>query len=156
MPFVLIFAGLMLTVVAVRNNQDALYAQLQKDFTGPDSFTNWAVAVVGIGSLGYIKPIKPIIDPFIVLMIIVFFVASKNKGNALGLANLLPSLQAAFNNATSGISGGGIAQTQYSAPGVTIPNIGGLPGNVQTSGLPDNVIDYGNLGAGQLPPPFNQ
>jgi H+/gluconate symporter-like permease len=100
MPFFLIFIGLLLTVVSVRNNQDALYAQLGKDFTGQKSFTNWLVAVVIVGSIGYFKPLRPLINPFLGLMIIAFFIS-----NAGGFANLLPALQQAFDNIQTGLGG---------------------------------------------------
>lgn len=95
MPFILLAIGLMLTVVGVRDNQDAFYGQVQKDFTGPNSFTNWLVPVVALGCLGYVKPIRPAVDLFLALMVVVFFLS--NKG---GVQNLLPALQKAFNDIT--------------------------------------------------------
>lgn len=102
MPFFLIIVGLLLVVVAVRDNQDAFYSQLGKDFTGQNSFTNWGIAVLGVGALGYYKPIKPIVDPFILLMIIGFLIS-----NAGGLEHLLPQLQEAFQNAKDQLGGSG-------------------------------------------------
>lgn len=77
MPFVLIFMGALFTAAAVNNTQGALAAQLRKDFTGPGNFSLWAVTVVGIGSLGYLKQIKPIVDSLLLLIFLVFVLANR-------------------------------------------------------------------------------
>lgn len=121
MPFVLIALGIALTVVGVRNNQDDFYAQLQKDFTGPQSFTNWAVPVMVLGSIGYFKPAKGIVDLFLALMVLTFVVA-----NSGGFEQLLPSLQKAFNDVVPSTTAGPPA-VGSSSGGTATPAIPSLP-----------------------------
>jgi len=76
MPFVLLVVGLALVVSAARNTQGQLTSLIKADLTGPDSFVPWIVALAIIGGLGYVKPIKPITDAFLVLVIIVLFLSN--------------------------------------------------------------------------------
>jgi hypothetical protein len=76
MPFVLLVVGLALVISAYQNTQSQLYALLVQDFTGQGSFTVWVIAILVIGGLGYIKPIKPITDAFLILVIIVLFLSN--------------------------------------------------------------------------------
>lgn len=71
MPFVLIFVGLLLTVAGVRNKQKDLYNLILGDFTGPNNFFYWAVAVIAIGSLGYIEQLKQFATAFLCLLLAV-------------------------------------------------------------------------------------
>ena len=119
MPFVLMFIGLLLTVVAVRDNQSALYDQLAKDFTGPGNFTVWIVAIVAIGSLGYVKTLKTPVDLLLGLMLI-GFIAS----NASGFTNLLPGIQNAFSSISGGSSTGSPQTGAAILPSVAAPSGG--------------------------------
>lgn len=76
MPFVLFAAGLLLVVSAVRGTNSQLYALLKNDFTGSGSFIPWLVSLLSIGALGYFAPIKPIVNAFLLLVIIVLFLSN--------------------------------------------------------------------------------
>lgn len=76
MPFVIMIAGIVLVVASARNKQGDLFTLIKGDFTGPNSFVAWLAALLGIGALGYIKPIKPVTDAFILLLIIVLFLSN--------------------------------------------------------------------------------
>lgn len=128
MPFVLLFIGLMLVVVSVRDNQSAFYGQLAQDFSGPNNFTTWIIAIVAIGSLGYVKPLKTPVDLFLGLMLIGFLISNKN-----GFEKLLPSLQNAFSSLSAGTSGGSVVPGNNGAPSQAAPAPTVLPSGASAS-----------------------
>ncbi len=73
MPFVLIIAGVILLIAAIRNSQGDLFTLLAGDFTGPNNFIFWFVSILIIGAIGYIPRMKPISDGFLILVILVLF-----------------------------------------------------------------------------------
>lgn len=76
MPFVILIAGIVLVVAAARDKQSDLFALMKSDFTGKGSFMPWIASLLLIGGLGYVKPIKPVTDAFILLLIIVLFLSN--------------------------------------------------------------------------------
>lgn len=58
MSLVLLFAGLLFIVAAVRGKQDDLFRLLKDDFTGSNNFIFWAAAIVLIGAIGYLPKLK--------------------------------------------------------------------------------------------------
>lgn len=73
MPFVILAFGVVLLVAGVRGTQGSLFTLLGNDLKG---FAPWFVAILFIGALGYIKPIKPITDAFMILLIVVLFLSN--------------------------------------------------------------------------------
>lgn len=73
MPFVLMLAGAVLIVAAVRNTQQQLFYLLALDFTGQNNFIYWFLSILVIGALGYIPKAKPLSDGFLILVILVLF-----------------------------------------------------------------------------------
>jgi hypothetical protein len=73
MPFVLIVAGVVLLIAGVRNTQGTLYTLVRGDFTGPNNFVYWFLAIMIIGAIGYIPKLKPISIAFLTLVILVLF-----------------------------------------------------------------------------------
>ncbi len=78
MPFVLIIAGVVLLIAAIRNTQQELFLLLAKDFTGPNNFIYWFLSILIIGAIGYVPRLKPVSDGFLILVILVLFL---KKGN---------------------------------------------------------------------------
>lgn len=76
MPFAFIIVGLVLLVSGVRNTTSQLTTLVKGDITGTGSYLRWMFAILVIGGLGYIKPIQPISRMFLVLVIIVLFLAN--------------------------------------------------------------------------------
>jgi hypothetical protein len=72
-PFVLIIAGVVLLIAAVRNTQGLLFHLLQGDFVGPHNFVYWTISILIVGAIGYIPKAKPISDGFLILLIVVLF-----------------------------------------------------------------------------------
>lgn len=73
MPFVVIAFGIVFIIAGVRGTQGALFTLLKNDLMG---FAPWFASILVIGGLGYIKPIKPITDAFMVLLIVVLFLSN--------------------------------------------------------------------------------
>lgn len=84
MPFVLLIAGTVLLVAAVRNTQDNLFSLIKGDFTGPNNFIFWFIAILAIGAVGYIPKAKPISTAFLVLVVLVLVLTRGNPNNAGG------------------------------------------------------------------------
>lgn len=82
MPIILTVAGVALIWSAVRDTQNALFTLLYNDVIGAGttgfskSFLAWIVAIVIIGSIGYIKTLRPISNAMLVLVIVVLFLAN--------------------------------------------------------------------------------
>jgi hypothetical protein len=79
MPFVLIIAGTVLVISAVKNTQQILFYLLARDFTGPNNFIYWFLSILAIGAIGYIPRAKPISDGFLILVILTLFL-KENTG----------------------------------------------------------------------------
>ena len=97
MPFALLSIGILLLVVAVRDQQQAFVALVGGDFSGPGNFLYWVVALALVGAIGYIPKAKPISTLFIVLILLVLLL---KRGNTSG-------------------TGGGVFQQLWAALGTT-------------------------------------
>lgn len=87
MPFALLIIGAILLISAARGTTDGptgLFALVKGDFTGPASFVYWMVAILVIGSIGYIPKVKPISTAFLGLLIVVLFLAKGDPSKAGG------------------------------------------------------------------------
>lgn len=109
MPFVLFAIGVLLVVSAVRGTQSQLFTLLKGDFSGSGSFVPWLISILAIGALGYINAIKPIVNAFLALVIVVLFLSNGGffskftqqtgigKTSSLGSLPSLPSLNMGSN-----------------------------------------------------------
>lgn len=77
MPIILIGIGGLLIACAIVGNPSELWVLLQGDFTGPNNFVYWVLAIVILGSLGYIKELQPFSRAFLALVIVVLFLHNK-------------------------------------------------------------------------------
>src|SRR5580765_100365 len=93
MPFALILAGLVLTIAGVKNTQGDLFKLVRGDFTGQGNFAYWVLAIVAIGSLGYIKALRGLTHWFLALLLLVLLLAQEQQGGAGGF---FAKLQAAL------------------------------------------------------------
>ena len=80
MPFVLLFIGIIITLTAINNTWRQLGAQLKQDFTGPNNFFYWIVAVGVVGSLGYVPQLEKFSRVFIGLLLLVIILSSTKSG----------------------------------------------------------------------------
>jgi hypothetical protein len=76
MPFAFLIVGLVLVISAVRGTSSQLLTLLKGDFTGSNNFTAWMLAILLVGSLGYIKQIQPLSRAFLVLLVIVLLLSN--------------------------------------------------------------------------------
>jgi hypothetical protein len=77
MPFALILIGLILIVSGARNTHAAMGAQITKDFTGPNNFITWVVAIGTIGAVGYVEKLRTFSHYFMALIIIGMVLSNK-------------------------------------------------------------------------------
>lgn len=80
MPFVLLIIGVILCTAGVRNTQSQLFSLVKGDFTGSNNFIAWTLAILVIGGLGYIQPLRPLSRSFMVLVIVVLIIANSRSG----------------------------------------------------------------------------
>lgn len=106
MPLVLIIAGLVLLICAVRNTQQQLFLLIADDFTGQDNFIFWFLSIVIIGAIGYIPRMKPISDGFLILVILTLFL-KKGTGFFDQFQKQVSTTQTATPVVTSPGAGGG-------------------------------------------------
>lgn len=151
MPFVLIVAGVVLLIAAVRGPScgavpchQLLFYLLAKDFTGPNNFIFWFISILIIGAVGYIPKMKPISDGFLVLVIVSLFVRKNGQGQSFITAfeNQIGSTTAAKPAVTTGTYAGVPTQSYFINSGVGGPSVSigtgginiGLPGGVRIGG----------------------
>ncbi len=84
MPFALVFVGLIMIVVGVRNTQAEFGAEVAADFTGPGNFIWWLASLGAVGALGYIPAMKKFSIAFMTLIIIAMLIAQQRAGGTGG------------------------------------------------------------------------
>jgi hypothetical protein len=84
MPLALLLLGALFLTAAVRGQKcggrqcaDVLFETIKDDFTGPNNFIYWGLALFLIGALGYYKPMKPLSNAFLGLVILVLFISNR-------------------------------------------------------------------------------
>lgn len=82
MPLFLLIVGVLFLVAAIRGPEatDTLLKTLRSDFTGPNNFLVWALALGGLAGLGYVKALKPFSDSFLGLVILVLVLTKGRDG----------------------------------------------------------------------------
>lgn len=68
MLLVVIIAGVILIVAAIRNTQQTLFGDLGQDVP---AFVVWGAAILAVGVIGYIRPLKTASDALLVLIVTV-------------------------------------------------------------------------------------
>jgi hypothetical protein len=84
MPFVLVFIGVVLLVVAIRNTQSDLFALVKGDFTGSANYLYWFITILIVGAVGYIPKLKPFSVAFLTLIIMVLILKRGDPSQAAG------------------------------------------------------------------------
>lgn len=82
MAFALLITGAVFLIASIRGTQDNLTTLIKGDFTGPQNFLYWVIAILLIGFTGYIPKVKPLSVAFLVLVILVLILT---KGNPNGI-----------------------------------------------------------------------
>lgn len=114
MPYVLIVAGLILSVAGARGTQSNLFTLIKGDFTGNQSFVWWFLSILGIGALGYVTDLRKFANAFLALVLLVLILAQNKNGNLFqnfinsvkggttGAAAITPATVTANDNAANG------------------------------------------------------
>lgn len=71
MPFAFLIIGIVLVVAGVRNKTPELFTLLKQDFSGKTTYEVWALSILVIGALGYIKTLQGLSRAFMALVLIV-------------------------------------------------------------------------------------
>ena len=77
MPIVFGFAGIILIISGVRATTPQLMALLKQDFTGTPNYTQWIIAILLVGFIGYIPKMAELSRAFMVLIVIGLFLSNK-------------------------------------------------------------------------------
>lgn len=80
MAFPLIFIGLVLIVVGVRDQTEEFQTLLASDFLGDGRgapFVSWIVAVLVLAAIGSYKPLRGLSDGFLVLLAAVILLSNR-------------------------------------------------------------------------------
>lgn len=102
MPYALIAIGLTLLITGAQNTYAALALQLQKDFTGSQSFLTWVIALGSVGAIGYVKSLQTFSTLFMSIIILAMLLSNQGffqkfsaaiKGNGQG-GSLTPDASA--------------------------------------------------------------
>lgn len=97
MPFLFIGSGLLLLFTGLNGNAAGLYKLLAGDFTGPNNYVYWMIAIIVLGGIGYIPAFKNLSRTFIVLVLLVLLL--DNKGFFAQLQSFISSNSTATNAA---------------------------------------------------------
>jgi len=73
MPWLFVILGVLFAVVGIRDKTDEFHEILADDFSGPDSFANWIIAVFLITAIGMYRPLRGVSDGFLILLILAVF-----------------------------------------------------------------------------------
>jgi hypothetical protein len=80
MPIFFIVVGVLLVIVGVNNKMQELGALAKEGFQPSGSqpgFHIWLVAIFLVGSLGYIKTVKPIANAFLALVVVSMILSNR-------------------------------------------------------------------------------
>ena len=75
MPFVLIVIGVILLITAIHGTSGKLGSMLSSDIFGAKGFVYWFLAIFIIGAIGYYRPLKPVSNLFLVLVVLILFIS---------------------------------------------------------------------------------
>lgn len=97
MPFVFLALGILAVVIGARGQASTANALLQSEFTGKNSFIQWFLAIVILGAIGYYKPVRPVADAMLGLVIVALILSKGNPNSATG--GFFANLESAFQTA---------------------------------------------------------
>lgn len=121
MAFVLIIAGAILFLTAIQGTTGKLGALLVSDLFG--GFIYWAFAILVIGGLGYIKPLRPLSNAFLVLLVLVLFVS--NRGFFAKINEALAQIKS-----QAGTAGTATGTTSTPSTSGTLPPLPPIPSGI--------------------------
>lgn len=156
MPFVFLIVGIGLLVTAIRGTQATAFGLLESEFSGPNSFLKWALAMLILGAAGYIPVIRPVTRGLMVLVLLA--IVLKNKGGLFKSFNdqIAAPVQPPAPPASAGVGGAsaagsgaltGAAAVGAGAVGGMAPAIGAIAGGASAASVGAQTIP-GYVGQG--------
>lgn len=85
MPIVFLIVGLMLLAAAVNNKQRELGELWSTQFSGPGSFTAWALAFLLLAAIGTIDVLKPMSRALMGLLLLVMILVNSRDVDLITL-----------------------------------------------------------------------
>lgn len=132
MAFALLIIGIVMIVAAVRDTVNELITLLALDFSGSGNFVYWVIALIVVGSVGYVPKLKPLSDGLLVLIILALFLSkgdpTKNAGGFFKqFTDAIGTTKTAATSAgnSAGVVVGGAASLINSTTGTNWTQIGG-------------------------------
>lgn len=116
MPLVFLILGLLFLVVAIRGTHADFFALIRSEFTGTNNFVIWGAALMILGAVGFVKPLRPLAIGFIVLIFLVL-ILTQGEGFFDRFVSALKSPVAPAN---------GTATAPSPAPGANVVPMPGL------------------------------
>lgn len=110
MPFALVIFGLIFIVTGVKGTTKALGRQVVSDFSGPQSFLHWFIAIGAVGALGSVPSFRNFSRLFMTLIIVAMVI--RNGGV---FDKLIEAIR------TGPVAPERDAQTSNNIPGTSIP-----------------------------------
>lgn len=80
MAYPLLFVGLILFVTGITGKTELFAETVKSDLTGGGTsapFAVWIAAVFAIGLLGAAKPLRPVSDAFMILIVLAFLISNQ-------------------------------------------------------------------------------
>lgn len=146
MLIVAILIGTILIVAALRNSQGTLFTALTADIP---AYVIWAAALVAVGAIGYIKPLKNVSDALLVLILTVLIV-NNYQAILTGIQSVAKSSGGVTPSTASGSASAGVSASTGSALS-TAAGTNGAETPAQSSawqGVPYDNPDYAEAPTG--------
>lgn len=99
MPFVFIIIGIVFLVSGVRGQSSTLVSLVEGDLTGSNAFGYWILAILSIGTVGYVEDLKVLSRSFLVLVLVVLVL---NENKKAGGGGLIAKFTSEFQSGTGG------------------------------------------------------
>jgi|ERR1700733_221540 len=77
MPLFFLAVAIAAIVTGLRGTQGQLLTLLKSDFTTSNNFGIWILAIVAVGSLGYVPGLKTISNGLLILVVVVLLLSNK-------------------------------------------------------------------------------
>ena len=135
MPFILILIAAILIIAAFNNSQAALVAELEQDVP---PFLKWALAIVGVGALGWIPGMQTVSRWLLALVLVVMFLKnwSAIQSGITNFQNTAASGSTSAVNTTTAASAVPTQTTTNTLPGgTTLVNTGAATSTAQAANI---------------------
>jgi len=95
MPLLFLIVGVLFLVAAIRGPEQTnkLLATIRSDFTGPNNFLVWAVAIGGISAVGYWGKARRFSDLFLALVFVVLILTKRGTDGKDFLSSFISQIR---------------------------------------------------------------